>query len=104
MADERLEFYDPLYQTIVFERGLPESGFRLELEGEGSLDAREFVRTAEFARLAFLRQAGLAWLVFPSATHTRFAHSIGCWWLGKLAESWIRVKLTRSKQRYICSL
>lgn len=88
MSEERLEFYDPLYETIVFERGLPAPGFA----SEDPLDPRDIVQTAEFARLAFLNQAGLAWLVFPSATHTRFAHSIGCWWLGRISESLIKVQ------------
>ncbi|HEY0139730.1 MAG TPA: hypothetical protein VGF48_02480 [Thermoanaerobaculia bacterium] len=89
--DDRLEFYDPLYETISFERGLPAGrGFHLENEDD-PLDPRDIVVTAEFSRLSFLRQVGLAWLVFPSATHTRFAHSIGCWWLGRIAESAIKV-------------
>jgi HD superfamily phosphohydrolase len=99
--DDRLEFYDPLYETIVFERGLPPSGFT----SEDPLDPRDIVQTAEFARLAFLNQVGLAWLVFPSATHTRFAHSIGCWWLGRIAESLIKVQSAhgpRSLHQWLC--
>ena len=88
--NERLEFYDPLYETITFERDLPSNrGFLLR---EEPLHPVDIVQTADFARLAFLRQAGLAWLVFPSATHTRFGHSIGCWWLGRIAESLIKVR------------
>lgn len=88
---ERLEFYDPLYETIIFERGIPSGrGFQLA-PAEGPLDPRDVVRSAEFTRLAFLKQVGLAWLIFPSATHTRFAHSIGCWWLGRIAESLIKI-------------
>jgi len=100
MPDERLEFYDPLYETIIFERGLPSAKFP-EPAKEDPLDPRDLVRTAEFSRLAFLRQAGFAWLVFPSATHTRFAHSIGCWWLGRIAETLIKVKIPASKGRDI---
>lgn len=97
MTDERLEFYDPLYETIIFEKGLPTSGFdpvdpKRREKNEYPIDPRDLVQTAEFSRLAFLRQAGLAWLVFPSATHTRFAHSIGCWWLGRIAENLIKIK------------
>lgn len=92
MSNERLEFYDPLYETIIFERGLPTGGFNVG--SDDPLDPKEIVQTAEFARLAYLNQVGLAWLVFPSATHTRFAHSIGCWWLGKIAESLIKVETT----------
>lgn len=88
---DRLEFYDPLYETITFERGLPSNRGFLRTREE-PLHPVDIVQTADFARLAFLRQAGLAWLIFPSATHTRFAHSIGCWWLGRMAETLIKVR------------
>jgi HD superfamily phosphohydrolase len=91
MGDERLEFYDPLYETICFEKGLPGRRSAFVPNSGDPLDPRDIVRTAEFCRLAYLRQAGLAWLVFPSATHTRFAHSIGCWWLGRIAENLVKV-------------
>ena len=91
MPNSRLEFYDPLYETITFEKDLPSSRTSFSRH-EDPLDPRDIIQTAEFARLAHLRQTGLGWLVFPSATHTRFAHSIGCWWLGRMAESLIRVR------------
>ena len=37
----------------------------------------ELINTAHFQRLRSLQQLGLASSVYPSATHTRFAHSIG---------------------------
>ena len=37
----------------------------------------ELINTAHFQRLRSLQQLGLASVVYPSATHTRFAHSIG---------------------------
>ena len=37
----------------------------------------ELVETAHFQRLRRVGQLGLAHLVYPSATHTRFAHSLG---------------------------
>jgi HD superfamily phosphohydrolase len=91
MIENRLEFYDPLYETITFQKGFPTNKGFLRVK-EDPFDPIDIIQTAEFARLAFLRQAGLAWLVFPSATHTRFGHSIGCWWLGRIAESLIRVR------------
>ena len=92
MTNERLEYYDPLLDTVVLERGLPRDRAHLR-QPEEELDPRDIVRTPEFARLATLRQAGVAWLIFPSATHTRFAHAVGCWRLGRLAETLIRVYL-----------
>jgi HD superfamily phosphohydrolase len=91
MTENRLEFYDPLYETITFQKGLPSTRGFLRIK-EDPLDPIDIIQTAEFSLLAFLRQAGLAWLVFPSATHTRFSHSIGCWWLGRIAETLIRVR------------
>lgn len=49
----------------------------------GFIDIREYpvvgelVETAHFQRLRRVGQLGLAHLVYPSATHTRFAHSLG---------------------------
>lgn len=42
-------------------------------------DARFFalISTAEFQRLARIKQLSSEYLLFPAATHTRFAHSIG---------------------------
>ncbi|MGH2373255.1 MAG: HD domain-containing protein [bacterium] len=48
----------------------------------------EIIGTPLFLRLARIAQLGLARLVFPGATHSRFSHSIGVAHLvGKLAQS-----------------
>jgi HD superfamily phosphohydrolase len=97
-----LEYYDPLFETITFQRGLPSN---LEfLTQAASVDPRDIIRTAEFARLAFLRRTGLAWLIFPSAVHTRFAHAIGYWGLARLAESLIKVEVGKSQSPCALSL
>jgi HD superfamily phosphohydrolase len=48
-----------------------------------SLDelATRLVDTRAFQRLRYVRQLGLAYLVYPGATHTRFEHALGTWHL-----------------------
>jgi hypothetical protein len=43
--------------------------------------AIRLVDTRAFQRLRYVRQLGLAYLVYPGATHTRFEHALGTWHL-----------------------
>src|SRR5215216_6722061 len=59
----------------------------------GSLEV-ELIDTPEFQRLRGIKQLGTAYLVFPSAVHTRFEHSLGTSWMAhRLVES---IRRTRS--------
>src|SRR5437763_14121089 len=45
--------------------------------------AMRLVDTAAFQRLRYVRQLGLAFLVYPGATHSRFEHALGAYHLAR---------------------
>jgi uncharacterized protein len=67
MADnEKIQrLRDPIYDLIVFEKNAVDQV------------AWSLINSIEFQRLRRIRQLGFSEFVYPSATHTRFAHSIG---------------------------
>ena len=46
-----------------------------------------------FQRLRYIKQNGLAYLVFPSATHTRFEHSLGTYHVASLMVKKVKAKI-----------
>ncbi|KAJ6845483.1 deoxynucleoside triphosphate triphosphohydrolase SAMHD1-like protein [Iris pallida] len=53
------------------------------VHGNISLDpvSLKFIDTEQFQRLRDLKQLGLACMVYPGASHSRFEHSLGVYWL-----------------------
>ncbi|MCB9960121.1 MAG: HD domain-containing protein [Rhodospirillaceae bacterium] len=69
---------DPIHNLIIFD----------EKDDVDQL-AWRLINTPEFQRLRRIRQLGLTELVFPGATHTRFAHSIGVYHNARRLIRWI---------------
>ncbi|MBI2049254.1 MAG: HD domain-containing protein [Parcubacteria group bacterium] len=68
----------------------------------GIIDIRPvlpMIETREFQALADKRQLGMSYLTFPSATHTRRAHSLGAYHATKmLADRWLKLDLINKEE------
>lgn len=86
---------DPLYELGAFKTHPFTDPYSAVFEPSDTSDNlyERLCQTYELNRLNFLKQAGLLYLIFPSATHTRFAHSIGTFVLGTYALENIYVSL-----------
>ena len=74
------QIYDPIHKFITF------TPLMLKI-----------IDTYEFQRLRDLKQLGATYLVFPSATHTRFEHSLGVSYLVMVILNELKKKSTRTK-------
>ncbi len=79
---------DPVHGLIVFEE-------------TSTLDqlAWKLINTPEFQRLRRIRQLGVSEFVFPGATHTRFAHSIGVFHTARKLVKIIEREMLRNKAK-----
>jgi hypothetical protein len=77
---------DPVHDLIVFDEKDP-------------LDplAWELIETEEFQRLRRIKQLGVTEFVYPGATHTRFAHSIGVFHLARRLLNLIRREFSEGR-------
>src|ERR1700679_1250919 len=73
------KIYDPVHGFIRFN----------ELE-------KKLIDSFAFQRLHYLHQLGIAYLVYPGATHTRFEHSLGVMELASLIFDRVTAKSTFS--------
>jgi uncharacterized protein len=79
---------DPVHGLIVFEES-------------NKLDqlAWKLINTVAFQRLRRIRQLGVSEFVFPGATHTRFAHSVGVFQNARRLVEIIDREMKREKQK-----
>lgn len=55
----------------------------IEFEGQAELELKSMLSNPFFQRLRRVKQLGFSDHVFPSATHSRFAHSLGVYAVAK---------------------
>lgn len=98
--------FDPLYGAVPFKMhkfGVDYFFYDVSTREDEEIEKLEkiddyaqtfaaILKTFEFCRLNFLKQAGFSWLVYPSATHTRYAHSLGCWYLAEQALACVKIR------------
>ena len=64
---EKIKICDPLYDYIYFDK-----------------EEKVLIEHKALQRLRSIQQLGFADIAFPSGTHSRFSHSLGCAPLGQL--------------------
>lgn len=83
--------YDPIYDAVTFKR-------KFYTKPDAAVENfPKIIRTFEFRRLSFIRQEGLAWLVFPTTSYTRHSAALGSWYLADYAAENVIVKQGEQK-------
>lgn len=75
-----------ILEDIILVFVMMEKNFRCSIWGEIEVSslALSIIDTWEFQRLHYIKQTGLAYKVFPTATSSRFEHSIGVYHITKI--------------------
>lgn len=84
---------DPVHGLIVFGDGNDKA------QNETDRIAWRLLNTPEFQRLRRIRQLGFSDLVYPGATHSRFAHAIGVYYTARQLIDVIRRRLEFDEER-----
>jgi len=77
----------------------------IEFEGDAELELKSMLSDPYFQRLRRVKQLGFADFVFPSATHSRFGHSLGVYAVAKRMLSVVEPGVKKgnwSKQGHAC--
>ena len=85
----------PVHNLIDFGSTPDRAGRQLELE------LWRVIETRPFQRLRRIKQLGFSELVFPGATHTRFAHSIGVFHVARQLVGAIRRSVADTDERQV---
>ncbi len=85
---------DPVHGLIVFGGGSDPH------QNETDLIAWRLLNTREFQRLRRIRQLGFSDLVFPGATHSRFAHSVGVYHVARQLVNVVRRRQLERDEKY----
>lgn len=108
MNTQNLHFYDPLYEVLLF-GDIPLKGRLREIFSRNDgvslkKSISRLIHCPEVSRMHWLNQAGFIPLMFPSGSHTRFAHALGTLHLGNIALDAVTVKLTQGTKTETSSL
>lgn len=99
-SNTNLTFYDPVHGLSLIpcsERGL-QSLWQDPEKHHYNNNIFSICDTLEFKRLHFLRQAGFCFQSYPSATHSRFGHSVGTCHLGRVALDQVDIKINNNSR------
>ncbi len=91
MAQQRIR--DPLHDLIEF-----------KADNELELNLWRVLQTRPFQRLRRVKQLGFSELVYPGASHTRFAHSVGVFHTARQLMEIVRASSSRKDTRENCAL